>query len=228
MKNKVLISPSIMCVRFWELREHIEAFEEAQVASVHFDVMDGHFVDNIMLGTSYYKDIKLLTKIPVDIHLMCHEPERYLSYFNPQENDWVSFHVEARCDHPYRLLQRIRDCGAKAGIALGPDTPITYIEEMADMLDFVLVMAVVPGFSGGKIIPGSFKKLSRVHKMIQNLGINADIFVDGNTTVENAIKMRQSGANGFVVGTGSRLLGGGVEQFKKNWKEYVNAIERSI
>ena len=228
MNRKILISPSIMCVRSWELREHIEAFEEARVASIHFDVMDGHFVDNIMLGTSCYKDIKLLTKIPVDIHLMCHKPERYLNYFNPRENDWVSFHAGAMCDHPYRLLQRIRDCGAKAGIALDPGTPITCLEEMADILDFVLVMAVNPGFSGEKIVPGSFKKLSRVYEMMKSLNADADIFVDGNTTAENAGKMRQSGANGFVVGTGSRLLGGGVEQFKNNYKKYINAIESGI
>jgi ribulose-phosphate 3-epimerase len=188
--------------------------------------MDGHFVDNIMLGTSYYKDIKLLTKkIPVDIHLMCHEPERYLNYFDPRENDLVSFHAGARCDHPYKLLQRIRDRGAKAGIVLDPGAPINCLEEMAEVLDFVLIMAVNPGFSGEKIIPASFNKLSRVHDMMKSLNVDADIFVDGNTTVENAIKMRQSGANGFVVGTGSRLLGGGVEQFKNNYKEYIDAIE---
>ena len=213
-----------MCIRSWELREHIEAFEEAQVASIHFDVMDGHFVDNIMLGASYYNDIKSLTKLPVDIHLMCHEPERYLNYFNPQENDWVSFHASARCDHPYRLLQRVLDCGAKAGIVLDPGTPINYIEEMVDLLDFVLVMAVNPGFSGQKIVPNNFSKLGRVHRMLERLGFCADIVVDGNTTAENARMMYKAGANGFVVGTTSKLLGGGAAQFKNNYLEYINTI----
>jgi ribulose-phosphate 3-epimerase len=214
-----------MCVRSWELREHIEAFEESQVASIHFDVMDGHFVDNIMLGTSYYEDIKALTDIPVDIHLMCNEPERYLDYFNPRENDWVSFHAGARCNHPYRLLQRIRECGARAGIVLDPGTPVAYIEEVAGILDFVLIMAVNPGFSGQKIVPNNFEKLGRVYKMLESLNVNIDIFVDGNTTVENAGKMYKSGANGFIVGTTSKLLGGGAEQFKSKYRKYINAIE---
>ncbi len=220
----VRLSPSVMCVHAWELREHIAAFEQAGVAAIHFDVMDGHFVDNIMLGTSFYRDITELTSLPADIHLMCHRPERYLTFFNPREGDWVSFHSNAMCDHPYRLLQQIRERGAKAGLVLDPGTPLTYIEEAAELLDFVLVMAVNPGFAGQVMVPGAIRKIARVRDTLARVGSGAYISVDGNTSIENGIEMVRAGAECLVVGTASGLLGRGAENFLANYESYAAKV----
>jgi ribulose-phosphate 3-epimerase len=213
-----------MCVRSWEIREHIAAFEEAGVSAIHFDVMDGHFVDNIMLGTSFYRDITELTALPVDLHLMCHRPERYLNFFKPRENDWVSFHANAFCDHPYRLLQQIRELGARAGIVLDPGTPVACLEEMVGVLDFILVMAVNPGFSGQRIVPDHFEKLARVYALAQKAGHPVDVCADGNTTVENGARMVKAGANCLIVGTTSGLLGKGAENFRRHYQGYLKSV----
>lgn len=221
MNRQVKISPSVMCCKLWEVREFVRAFEEMGVDSIHFDVMDGHYVQNIMLGTSFYKDIKALTGIPVDIHLMCLEPERYLDYFSPAEGDGVSFHLEA-CNQPYKLLQRIRERGLKAGLAFNPGTPIEMLAEVRRVLDYVLVMAVNPGFGGQQMVPDHFDKLERVASLLNRCGMDIDVFVDGNTTMENATKMYAAGANGFIVGTSSLLKD--PDYFREQYSAYIANI----
>ncbi len=221
MNKQIKISPSIMCCKLWEVRDFVQAFEETGVDSVHFDVMDGHYVDNIMLGTSFYKDIKELTHIPVNIHLMCMEPERYLDYFSPAEGDRVSFHPES-CNQPYKLLQRIRENGLKAGLALSPGTPIEILVEVRKILDFILVMAVNPGFGGQKMVPDHIDKLERISELIKRFEMDVDVFVDGNTTLQNTKKMYAAGANGFIVGTSSLLKN--VDYFKEQYSGYIANI----
>jgi len=221
MERSVIISPSIMCCKFWEIKDFIRAFEECGINMIHFDVMDGHYVNNIMLGTSFYQQLKELTGIPVDIHLMCEEPERYLDYFNPAEGDWVSFHPEA-CRHPYRMLQKLRERGNKAGLALVPGAQVPLLEEYKSVLEFVLIMTVNPGFAGQLMVPDALRKIARVKHILDNCEIDADIFVDGNTTAENAKKMRDAGANGFVVGTSSLIKS--LEMFSEQYSDYVKAL----
>ena len=225
MNRKILITPSVMCFHAWELPEYIKAFEEVGVDTIHFDVMDGHFVDNIMLGSSMYRDIIHLTKLPVDIHLMCHEPQRFLNYFKPRENDWVSFHP-ITCNHPYGLLQAIRDRGARSGIALDPGTPIDCLEEVKSVLDFVLVMGVNPGFAGQTLVPDHFDKLKRISLMLERLELELNLIVDGNTSVGNARKMHLAGANGFVVGTASLIKG--ADYFRNNYLNYIESIKEEL
>jgi ribulose-phosphate 3-epimerase len=212
-----------MCCHVWELKEYIAAFEAAGAACVHFDVMDGHFVTNIMLGTSLYRDLTELTDLPVDIHLMCNEPERYLDYFSPRKNDWVSFHAGAPCNHPYRLLQNIRERGLRPGLALDPGTPVSYLEEMKSVIDYVLVMGVNPGYSGQTMVPDHLDKLKRVGELLEKNGMDIDVFVDGNTSPENARKMYRAGANGFVVGTASLMKG--AAYFSAHCREYVDFVQ---
>ena len=197
MKKRIIISPSIMCIKPWEIREFIAAFEEKNIDLIHFDVMDGHFVPNIMLGTNIYAAIKEITDIPVDIHLMCEEPEHYIGYFNVCKGDWVSFHPEAT-RQPYRILKMIRDRGCKAGIALNPGTPVQYVEEMKSVLDFILVMAVEPGFAGQKMVPDHLDKLRRIRSIIDDSNLDIDIIVDGNTTIENSKKMLDAEQQGLL------------------------------
>lgn len=222
MDRRVIISPSIMCVNPWDYPAHVEAFKQAGVDLIHFDVMDGHFVPNVMLGTRDYAALKSITDIPLDLHLMCEEPERILGYFPVTAGDWVSFHPEtSRC--PYRTLSHIRSLGCKAGIALSPGTPVEVIREFKSVLDFILVMAVEPGFAGQKMVPDHLDKLRAIHKIVEECKLDVDILVDGNTSSANSRAMLEAGATGFVAGTSS-MLRNGPESFIPNYNLYLKEI----
>ncbi len=223
MQKSIKISPSIMCSKLWEIEAHIRLFEEVGLDSIHFDVMDGHYVKNIMLGTNYYSGIKELTRLPVDLHLMCMEPERYIEYFKPQEGDRVCFHPETT-HHPYRLLQELQGKGLKAGLVLNPGTPVELLREYKHVLDYVLVMTVNPGFAAQTLVPDGIEKISRVTELLQECGMDAvDVFIDGNTTYENAAKMVAAGANGLVAGTASLMKG--LDGFKARYEEYLKITQ---
>lgn len=216
------ILPSVMCCKPWELLDYIRAFEQTNVDAIHFDVMDGHFVPNIMLGASDFDALRSQTTLPLDVHLMCVEPEKYIDYFALREGDWVSFHPEG-CHQSYRLLEKLRARGIRAGLALNPGTPISYVEENAGVLDFVLVMAVNPGFAGQVMVPDHLHKLRKIRALVEGCGRSIDIIVDGNTTIENAKRMYQNGATGFVTGTSS-ILHKSAAQFAELYTEYLAAL----
>lgn len=221
MNQKIIISPSIMCSTPSNMELYIREFEKCGIDTIHFDVMDGHYVPNVMLGVRDYQAIKRMTNMPVDIHLMCTAPDAFIDYFQPQAGDWVSFHPETS-RHPYRTLQKIRDLGCKAGIALSPGYPIDCIREMASVLDFVLVMAVNPGFAGQKMVPDHLDKLRRIHDVIAATGKAIEIIIDGNTTPENAKLMVAAGATGLVTGTSSMMRG--PEGFAAGYENYMKAL----
>lgn len=222
MNQKVIILPSIMCSTPQNMDAFVRAFEQNEIPAIHFDVMDGHYVANVMMGVRDYQFLKSITDIPIDLHLMCTEPEMFVEYMNPQPGDWVSFHPET-ARNPYRLLMAIRDRGCRAGIALSPGVPIAYIEEMAGVLDFVLVMSINPGFAGQKIVPDHPDKLKRIHEMVVRSGKSIQVFIDGNTTTSNARMMLANGADGLVVGTSS-ILKGGPEFFTEQYAAYLKEI----
>lgn len=222
MDGKVIILPSIMCSTPQNMGDYIHAFEECGIDAIHFDVMDGHYVPNVMMGVRDYQYIKRITDMPVDMHLMCTAPEMFIEYMNPQPGDWVSFHPET-ARNPYRLAQAIRDRGCLAGIALSPAVSVSYIEEMASVLDFVLVMAVNPGFAGQKMVPDHLDKLRRIHEIVERTGKNIRVYVDGNTNVTNSRAMLAAGADGLVVGTSS-ILKDGPEKLAENYTEFLREI----
>lgn len=222
MSQKIIISPSIMCSTPEEMNDYIRAFEQCGVDAIHFDVMDGHYVPNVMLGVRDYQAIKRITDLPVDLHMMCTEPDVIIDVFQPQPGDWVSFHPETT-RHPYRLLQTIRDRGCKAGIAIDPGLPGSYIREISSVLDFVLLMAVNPGFAGQKMVPDHLEKLRRIRSEIDDLGKEIPIIIDGNTTVDNARKMIAAGATGLVTGTSS-MFKNGPARFAENYCDYMHAL----
>ncbi|MDT2601530.1 ribulose-phosphate 3-epimerase [Enterococcus hulanensis] len=199
------ISPSIMVPKIYEYKEYMKQFDKYDLSVIHFDVMDGHFVPNIMLGTSVFNDLKQMTQIPIDIHLMVNEPEKYISMFDTRKDDWIGFHPETT-NQSYRLLQTIKDMGCRAGLVISPGTPISYLEECVDQLDYVTLMTVNPGFAGQTLVPNSFDKLKRIRQLLDSYNPDIDLLVDGNTTLENSKKMSESGANGFVVGSASKIL----------------------
>lgn len=202
------MSASLMCVNFFHLQKDIDTMADAGVELLHFDIMDGSFVPNYALGPCFVDALRGHTDIPFDIHLMVDKPEDKLTFFNIHGGDWVSVHVEATV-HLQRLLAQIRSFGAKAGVAINPATPVSTIESVLEDVDFVLVMTVNPGFAGQKLIPHTLKKITQVRKMLTLSGmVNKPIQVDGNVSFENAMKMRQAGADVFVLGSSGLFLPG--------------------
>ena len=225
MKKNFIISPSIMCSTPSDMEPYVRAFEDCGIDAIHFDVMDGHYVPNIMLGVRDYAALKRSTKIPVDIHLMCTDPEGFVQILNPAEGDWVSFHPET-ARNPHRLLIDLKSRGCKAGIALSPGVPVGYIDELGAYLDFVLVMAVNPGFAGQKMLDDHLDKLRRVREAASRFeGI--EIIVDGNTTAQNSVTMLQNGATGLVIGTSSAMKFG-PGKFTEEYNKYISEILRGL
>lgn len=195
------LAPSMMCCDLLNVREQIKMFEQQSIDTLHIDIMDGSFVPNIALGTCFVAQLKKETSIPLDIHFMIDSPERYISTYPIGEGDYVSIHFEST-KHVQRALQAIKDKGAKALIAINPATPICAVSEVLDDIDGVLIMSVNPGYAGQKMIPRSIEKIKAMRKFLDENGrSDAEIEVDGNVSIENAVKMRAAGANILVLGT---------------------------
>lgn len=202
------ISPSIMCADFRHLEDSIKILEQAGVEYLHFDIMDGNFVPNFTLGPDLMKSVREITNIPFDIHLMVQHPENHISLFDIRPGDLVSVHQESTV-HLQRTLQKIKDKGSKAAVALNPATPIYSVEDVLDDIDVVLIMTVNPGFSGQKLVPATLKKIYNMKKYLKENGYaHIEIEVDGNVSYENAIKMREAGADIFVAGSSSLFIKG--------------------
>lgn len=201
------ISPSIMCCDFLRLEEQLSVFEKTDIEYLHIDVMDGLFVPNYTLGSDFIKQLKKRTNIPLDLHLMIENPENKLDWFSFGEGDIVSVHVETT-KHLQRVLQKIKDKGAKPFVALNPATPVCMIEDVLDDIQGVLVMTVNPGFAGQKLVSHGLEKIKKVRKMLDENGkCEIQIEVDGNVSFENAVLMNEAGADIFVAGTSSVFCG---------------------
>jgi len=197
------VSPSMMCVDFFELNRYIKIFEQQSIDLLHIDIMDGSFVPNYTLGPDFVKAIKQKTNIPLDIHLMINNPENKLEWFEFGENDYVSVHYEST-PHIHKALTEIKNRGAKPMVALNPGTPISVVENLLDDIDAILVMTVNPGFAGQKLVKSTLKKIKALREYLdkecyENVGIE----VDGNVSFENVKLMTEAGANIFVAGTSS-------------------------
>ncbi len=213
------LAPSLMCCDFLRLGEQIRVFEDHAIDVLHIDIMDGSFVPNITLGTDFVRQIKRATDIPLDIHMMTENPERLLDMLEFGEGDYVSIHYEST-RHVQRALRAIKDRGARALLALNPATPVEMASELVDDVDGLLIMSVNPGFAGQKVIPHSFEKIARAKQfLISNGKENAEIEVDGNVSLENAIRMRAAGADILVLGTSGIFngddLGKSIDAFRR-------------
>ena len=215
MSKKKCISPSLMCCDFFDFAEQIKIFEREGIEYLHIDIMDGTFVPNFTLGTDFVKQAKKKTSISLDLHLMINNPESKLDFFNFGENDIVSVHAEST-KHLQLALQKIKNKGAKAFVALNPGTPIYVLEEVLEDIDGVLVMTVNPGFAGQKLVPSGLKKITKVREYLDNNGReDACIEVDGNVSFTNAELMSKAGADIFVAGTSSIFNGNIIESIHK-------------
>ena len=198
-----MISPSIMCADFGNIREQLATMKEHGIEYLHVDIMDGTFVPNYTLGTDFCRFLKRESDIPLDIHLMIADPEQKLEWFPIGPGDYVSVHYEAGY-HILRSLQAIRKMGAKPMVALNPGTPIQALDCLLDDIDGVLLMTVNPGFAGQKLVSCAKHKIEATRKMLDERGYqHIDIECDGNVSLENARMMRAAGANIFVAGTSS-------------------------
>lgn len=193
------IAPSILSADFGQLAEEVRAVTAAGADWIHVDVMDGRFVPNITLGPLVVEAVRKATTIPIDVHLMIVEPERYVADFAAAGADVISVHVEAS-PHLHRTLQQIRGLGKKAGVVLNPHTPPDSIEYVLSECDLVLVMSVNPGFGGQKFISNVVPKIAAIHEMAQAQRLSVDIEVDGGIGVGTAGRVVRAGAGVLVAG----------------------------
>ena len=199
-QRRIRIAPSVLSADFSALGAAIEAVERGGADLIHVDVMDGHFVPNITLGPPVVKAIKRVAKVPLDVHLMITDPDRYAEAFIQAGASMLSVHVEV-LPHLNRSISYIKSLGAKAGVVLNPSTPVVVLEEVAGDVDFVLVMSVNPGFGGQTFIPRSEHKVRAVRELLDRAGNPAPIEIDGGIDLANAASVVQAGAEILVAGS---------------------------
>jgi ribulose-phosphate 3-epimerase len=195
----VILAPSILSADFARLGDDIAAAERGGAGAIHVDVMDGHFVPNITLGPPVVKSIRRATTLPLDVHLMIENADRYLDAFVDAGATWISLHAEA-LPHLQRSIAHLKGRGVQAGVAINPATPLAAIEEILPELDYVLVMSVNPGFGGQKFLPGSLDKVRRLRRQIADRGLGARIEVDGGVDMTNVRDLAEAGATILVAG----------------------------
>lgn len=194
------IAPSILSADFADLGGEIRRVADAGADLIHVDVMDGHFVPNLTIGPPVVAAIRKTTDLPFDVHLMLANPEAMVTPFIKAGADIVTVHAET-APHLHRLVQSIREQGAKAGVSLNPSTPLSAVEEVLDYVDMVLLMTVNPGFGGQKFIPTMVDKIRRLRRMIEARKLTVDIEVDGGIIPDNARQVAAAGANILVAGS---------------------------
>ena len=201
MPNRpTLISPSVLSADMAALGSEVKRLESGGADWIHIDVMDGHFVPNITIGIPVISALSKVTNLPLDVHLMIMEPERYIDDFAEAGATILSVQVESTL-HLYRTLVAIREKGMKAAAVLNPASPVSMLENVLAQLDMVLIMTVEPGFSGQKFIPSMVSKIEEIYKMIENSNLDVDIQVDGGINKDTIGLVAQAGANVFVAGT---------------------------
>jgi ribulose-phosphate 3-epimerase len=195
--SKYIIAPSIVSADYLRLRDDIVACETAGADWLHVDVMDGHFVPNITMGPFLVEAYRRASKLPLDVHLMIEQPERYLEAYAKAGASHLTVHVET-CPHLYRTLEEIKALGCVAGVTLNPGTPVSALDAVLHLADLVLVMSVNPGFSNQAFLPDSVERVARVRKMLDQSKSPAYLEVDGGVNPENLVRLKDAGANAFV------------------------------
>ncbi len=194
------IAPSILSADFSKLGDEIQSVEQAGADWIHVDVMDGHFVPNITIGPLIVKAARRTTSLPLDVHLMIENPDRYIEDFAKAGADLISVQVEA-CIHLNRTIQMIKSLDLRAGVVLNPSTSLSAIEWILEDVDFVMIMSVNPGFGGQKFIPNSIDKIRALRKMIQDRGLSILIEIDGGVNEKTIKNISDAGVDVFVAGS---------------------------
>ncbi|MBD1371384.1 ribulose-phosphate 3-epimerase [Hazenella sp. IB182357] len=196
----IQIAPSILAADFTKLGEEIQDVAAAGADLIHIDVMEGHFVPNMTLGPIIVASIRPYTTLPLDVHLMIKQPERYIDAFIKAGADIITVHQEV-CPHLHRTIYQIKEQGIKAGVVLNPTTPISTLEHILPDLDMVLIMTINPGFGGQTLIPSVLPKIRQLRELIDLLGLEIDIQVDGGVNKNTIGEVVAAGANVLVAGS---------------------------
>jgi ribulose-phosphate 3-epimerase len=197
---RALIAPSILSADFACLGKQIEMVEKAGADMLHIDVMDGHFVPNLTIGPLVVRGLSGITRLPLDVHLMIQQPDKFIVPFKEAGANWLTIHIEAP-GHHQRMIQQIKELDMKAGVALNPATPLNTMEWIIEDLDLVLIMSVNPGFGGQSFIPFCLEKIKRTRDMIDRHASNAILAVDGGIKTDNCLEVAETGADMIVMGS---------------------------
>lgn len=224
-QGTIRVAPSILSADFGRLADEVRAAEEAGADWIHVDVMDGRFVPNITIGPVVVEAVRAATRLPLDVHLMIVEPERYVADFARAGADVISVHVEAS-PHLHRTVQQIRGLGKKAGVVLNPHTPEDAIRYVLGDVDLVLVMSVNPGFGGQSFIPSALGKLRSLRRAIDEGGHAVELEVDGGVAPGTARQVIEAGARMLVAG--SAVFGRASENREKTHEERVAQYRAAI
>ena len=194
------VAPSILAADFSAFGEAVRSIQVSGADLVHVDVMDGHFVPNLTFGPALVRDLRPISRLPLDVHLMVENPDQYVEDMARAGADFCTFHIEASV-HAHRTVQRIREAGMKPGISLVPSTPVLALTELLAEVDIVLVMSVNPGFGGQTLIPSCLKKITQLEKTRSTEGYSYSISVDGGASLENRNLFWDAGADIIVSGS---------------------------
>ena len=212
------LAPSILSADFARLGEQVRAACEGGASLIHVDVMDGHFVPNLTIGPPVVKSLRKVTEVPLDCHLMIEDPDEYIPAFAEAGADWISVHQEV-CRHLNRTLHLIKSHDCRAGVVINPATPVETLFEVLDIVDYVLVMSVNPGFGGQQFIPTTLHKMRRLAEMRSQRGLSYRIEVDGGVALETVADVVRTGAEILVAG--NAVFGKGDP--RKNAQELLKA-----
>jgi ribulose-phosphate 3-epimerase len=221
------LAPSILSADFARLADQIQAATEGGASVMHLDVMDGHFVPNLTIGPPVVASIRKHTNLPLDCHLMIEHPDEFIPAFADAGANWISVHQEAT-RHLNRTLEHIRDHGLKVGVVLNPATPVETLSEVLDLVDYVLVMSVNPGFGGQKFIPGSLHKIANLARIRQARGLDYRIEVDGGVSLETVGDVVRAGAEILVAGNAVFGKGDPKKQAEQLLKAAVEASLQKV
>jgi len=219
------IAPSLLSADFGRLAEEVGAVEKAGADLLHVDVMDGRFVPNITIGPPVVAAIKRCAKLPLDVHLMIVEPEKYIEAFADAGADVLTVHAEAT-PHLQRAVARVRELGKKAGVSLNPSTSLSAIEWVLTDIDMVLIMSVNPGFGGQEYLPSMTGKIELLRSQLVRSGLSVDIEVDGGIKTDNVAEVVRAGANVIVSGSGifkTKDYGKTISEMRTNIRKAVSA-----
>lgn len=217
-KRVIELAPSILSADFAHLAEQVRAAVEGGASLLHVDVMDGHFVPNITIGPPVVKSLRKVTELPLDCHLMIENPDQYIGAFAEAGADWISVHQET-CVHLNRTLEQIKSSGCRAGVVINPATPVATLSEVLEIVDYVLVMSVNPGFGGQKFIAGALHKIARLAALRAERNLGFRIEVDGGIAMNTAPQVVRSGAEILVAG--NAVFGSG--DIKSNVQKLLKA-----